>query len=151
MVILSVSDDQRQLMTLTKHLTTGHSICELEISVLFKRKTMDRYEQRRRKLLQNPEVMAGYREMSAEMDLMRLLDEVRKQQNLTQEELAERIGRKREAISRLFSADDVNPTIGTLIELLAALDLTADITLRHTREGEGPMKVVLESSAPYDV
>ena len=112
---------------------------------------MDRYEQRRRKLLQNPEVMAGYREMSAEMDLMRLLDEVRKQQNLTQEELAERIGRKREAISRLFSADDVNPTIGTLIELLAALDLTADITLRHTREGEGPMKVVLESSAPYDV
>ena len=112
---------------------------------------MDRYEQRRRKLLQNPEVMAGYREMSAEMDLMRLLDEVRKQQNLTQEELAERIGRKREAISRLFSADDVNPTIGTLIELLAALDLTADITLRHTREGEGPMKVVLESSATYDI
>ena len=112
---------------------------------------MNRYEQRRLKRLQNPEVMAGYREMAAEMELMRLLDEVRKQQNLTQEELAERIGRKREAISRLFSADDVNPTIGTLIELLAALDLTADITLRHTREGEGPMKVVLESSAPYDV
>ena len=38
---------------------------------------MDRYEQRRQKRLQNPEVMAGYREMAAEMELMRLLDEVR--------------------------------------------------------------------------
>jgi transcriptional regulator with XRE-family HTH domain len=112
---------------------------------------MDRYEQRRLKRLQNPEVMAGYREMAAEMELMRLLDEVRKEKHLTQEELAERIGRKREAISRLFSADDINPTIGTSIELLAALDLTADITLRPSKEGEGPMKVVLESSAPYDV
>jgi len=61
-----------------------------------------------------------------------------------------KIGRKREAVSRLFSADDINQTIGTLIELLAALDLTADITLRPTREGEGPMKLVLESSVPYD-
>ena len=111
---------------------------------------MSRYEQRRQKRLQNPEIAAGYREMAAEMELMRLLDEVRKAQHLTHEELAERIGRKREAISRLFSADDINPTIGTLIELLAALDLTADITLRHTREGEGPIKVVLESSADYE-
>src|ERR1700730_4478293 len=81
-----VQPNMQRTLILTKHLATGHSICELEISVLFRRKTMDRYEQRRRKLLQNPEVMAGYREMSAEMDLMRLLDEVRKQQNLTQEE-----------------------------------------------------------------
>jgi transcriptional regulator with XRE-family HTH domain len=112
---------------------------------------MNRYEQRRQKRLLNPEIAEGYREMAAEMELMRLLDEVRKAQHLTHEELAERIGKKREAISRLFSADDINPTIGTLIELLAALDLTADITLRHTREGEGPMKVVLESSAEYEV
>ena len=112
---------------------------------------MNTYEQRRQKRLQNPEVAAGYRAMAAEMELMRLLDEVRKEQHLSQEELAARIGRKREAISRLFSADDINPTLGTLIELLAALDLTADITLRHTKEGEGPIKVVLESSATYDV
>ena len=59
------------------------------------------------------------------------------EQNLSQEELASRMGKKREALSRLFSADDINPTIGTLIELLSALDLTAYITLRHTREGEG--------------
>ena len=82
---------------------------------------------------------------------MLAIDTVRRQKHLTQEELAERIGRKREAISRLFSADDFNPTIGTLIELLAALDLTADNTLRHSKEGEAPMKVVLETSAPYDV
>ena len=111
---------------------------------------MNRYQQRRQKRLQNPEIANGYREMAAEMELMRLLDEVRKAQHLTHEELAERIGRKREAVSRLFSDDDINPTIGTLIELLAALDLTADITLRHSREGEGPIKVVLESTANYE-
>ena len=89
--------------------------------------------------------------MAAEMELMLAIDTVHRQKHLTQEELAERIGRKREAISRLFSADDINSTIGTLIELLAALDLTADITLRPSKEGESPMKVVLESSTSYDV
>ncbi len=112
---------------------------------------MNRYEQRRQKRLQNPEVAAGYREMAAEMELMLAIDEARKQQHLSQEELATRMGKKREAVTRLLSAYQVNPTIETLIEMLTALDLTADITLRPAREGEAPMKVVLESSAHYDV
>lgn len=34
---------------------------------------MNRYEQRRQKLLQNEEVAAGYREMAAELELMRAI------------------------------------------------------------------------------
>ena len=105
---------------------------------------MNRYEQRRQKLLQNKEVAAGYREMAAELELMHAIDDVRKQLHMSQEQLAKRMGKKREAVSRLLSADDINPTLNTLIELLSALNLTADITLRQTREGEGPIKVATE-------
>lgn len=112
---------------------------------------MNRFEQRKRKALQNPEVAEGYREMAAELAFMQAIDEARKRQQLSHEQLASLTGKKREAISRLLSAENINPTLETLIELLSALDLTADITLRPAREGEAPMKVVLESSAPYDV
>ena len=105
---------------------------------------MNRYEQRRQKLLQNKEVAAGYQEMAAELELMHAIDDIRKQLDMSQEQLAKRMGKKREAVSRLLSADDINPTLNTLIELLSALNLTADITLRQTREGEGPIKVATE-------
>jgi transcriptional regulator with XRE-family HTH domain len=105
---------------------------------------MNRFEQRLQKRLQNEEVAAGYREMAAELELMRALDEVCKQLNLSQEQLAKRMGKKREAVTRLLSADEVNPTLDTIIELLSALQLTADITLRQAREGEGPIKVATE-------
>ncbi len=105
---------------------------------------MNRYEQRRQKLLQNKEVAIGYQEMAAELELMHAIDDVRKQLHMSQEQLATRMGKKREAISRLLSADDINPTLNTLIELLLALNLTADITLRQAREGEGPIKVATE-------
>jgi DNA-binding phage protein len=102
---------------------------------------MNRYEQRRQKLLQNKEIAAGYQEMAAELELMHAIDDVRKQLHLSQEQLATRMGKKREAVSRLLSADNINPTLDTLIELLSALNLTADSTLRQAR---GPIKVAME-------
>lgn len=105
---------------------------------------MNRFEQRLQKRLQNKEIAAGYQEMAAELELMHAIDTVRKHQHMSQEQLATLMGKKREAISRLLSADDINPTLNTLIELLFALKLTADITLRQTREGEGPIKVAIE-------
>ena len=109
---------------------------------------MNRYEQRRQKLLQNEEVATGYREMAAELELMRAIDEVRKQLDMSQEQLARRMGKKREAVTRLLSSDDVNPTLDTIIELLSALQLTADITLRQAREGEGPIRIATEIATP---
>jgi len=104
---------------------------------------MNRFEQRLQKRLQNEESAVGYREMSAEIELMQALDTVRKQQHMSQENLAELMGKKRETISRLLSSDESNPTLHTLIELLSALKLTADITLRQSKEGEGPIKVAI--------
>lgn len=105
---------------------------------------MDRYEQRRQKRLQNPEIAAGYREMESELKFMHALEAVRQFRHMSQEALATRMGKKREALSRLLSSDDANPTLETLIELLTALDVTADITIRPTQEGESPLKVALE-------
>ena len=106
---------------------------------------MNRFEQRRQKRLQNKEIAAGYQEMDAELNNMHAIDEVRKRQHITQEMLAARMGKKREAISRLLSTEDSNPTLDTLVELLSALHLTADITLRDAHDGEGPIKIALES------
>jgi transcriptional regulator with XRE-family HTH domain len=103
---------------------------------------MNRFEQRLRKKLQNPEFAAGYQEMSAELELMEAIDEARRKQHMSQETLASLMGKKREAVTRLLSSEDVNPTLNTLIELLSALNLTADITIRQAEEGEGPIKVV---------
>jgi transcriptional regulator with XRE-family HTH domain len=102
---------------------------------------MNRFEQRLQKRLQNKEIAEGYGEMAAKLEFLHAIDNIRKQQDMSQETLAALMGKKREAISRLFSADDSNPTLNTLIELLSALKLTADITLRQTKEGEGPIKV----------
>jgi transcriptional regulator with XRE-family HTH domain len=109
---------------------------------------MNRFEQRLQKRLKNPKVAAGYREMAVELELMRALEAVRKRQHMSQEQLAALMGKKREAISRLLSSDESNPTLSTLIELLSALNLTADITLRQAREGEGPITVAVELPSP---
>ena len=109
---------------------------------------MNRFEQRLQRRLQNEEFAAGYREMDAELELMHAIDMMRKHQHMSQEDLAKLMGRKREAISRLLSSEDANPTLNTFIELLSALKLTADITLRQAREGEGPIKVVMELAPP---
>lgn len=105
---------------------------------------MNRFEQRLQKRLQNKEVAEGYWEMDAKLHIMHALDLIRKQQNISQEELANRTGKKREAITRLLSSDDPNPTLNTLIELLTALHVTADITLRQTQSGEGPIKLAMK-------
>lgn len=109
---------------------------------------MNRFEQRLNRRLKNEEIASGYREMAAELELMRAIDAVRKQRHMSHEQLATRMGKKREAVSRLLSTDDINPTLNTFIELLTALNLTADITLRQAREGEGPIKVAMELAPP---
>ena len=104
---------------------------------------MSRFDQRLHKRMENTEFAAGYREMSAELALVRALDQAREQLQISKEELAERMGKHREVVSRLFNTPDANPTLETLLELLSALGLTADITLRLSSEGEEPMKVAM--------
>ena len=105
---------------------------------------MNRYEQRRLKRLQNPEFAAGYWAMEAELQLMHVIEAIRKHQHISQETLAERMGKKRESVSRILSSDESNPTLETLIDLLSALSITADITLRQAKEGESPIQIAVE-------
>ena len=67
---------------------------------------MNRYEQRRLKRLQNPEFAAGYWAMEAELQLMHVIEAIRKHQHISQETLAERMGKKRESVSRILSSDE---------------------------------------------
>ncbi|HEY7356561.1 MAG TPA: helix-turn-helix transcriptional regulator, partial [Ktedonobacterales bacterium] len=80
--------------------------------------------------LQHARVAAGYQEMDAELALLQTLDEARRSLHVTQEQLAERMGKRREVIARLLSSPDANPTLDTLTELLSALGLKAEVTLR---------------------
>jgi len=105
---------------------------------------MNRYEQRKQKRLMNPEIAEGYREMAAELQLMQAIEEIRIARHISKETLAKQMGKKRETLSRLLNDADSNPTLNTLIELLSALRITADITLRQSKEGEQPIKVTTE-------
>ncbi len=104
---------------------------------------MNRFEQRLQTRMKNAEFAAGYRDMEAELDLLQAIDDARAQLQVSKEELARRMGRQREAVSRVLTTDEANPTLDTIAELLAALGVTADITLRKAGEGEGPLRVAL--------
>jgi len=105
---------------------------------------MNRYEQRRNKFLQDPEVAEGYREMAAEFQFMQVIEAIRLKQQITKEDLAAQMGKKREAVSRLLTTQHPNPTLETVIELLSAMRLTADITLRRAKEGDPPLRISTE-------
>lgn len=101
---------------------------------------MSRFHQRLRKDLEDPEVAADFYEMTAAIVLMQALEEARKASHLTEKELAERMGTRREAITRLFNAENANPTLSTITGLLAALGLRAEITLRPASPDETPIE-----------
>jgi transcriptional regulator with XRE-family HTH domain len=105
---------------------------------------MNRFEQRKRKRLLNPEIAEGYREMTSELQLLQAIENIRVAQHISKETLAGQMGKKRETVSRLLNDDESNPTLHTLIELLSAMRITADITLRQSQEGEEPIKVTVE-------
>jgi transcriptional regulator with XRE-family HTH domain len=107
---------------------------------------MSRFHQRLRQRLRDPEFAAGYEEMGSELQLVEALNLLREQANLSTEELAQRMGRQRTAVSRLFNASRANPTLDTLSDLLRALGVTAEIHLRPAEEGEPPIQI--EMSTP---
>ena len=108
---------------------------------------MNRFEQRLQQRMTNPDFRAGYQEMEAELRLLRAIDEYRESLHISKDELARRMGRHRESISRTLTAQDANPTLDTITELLTALGVTAEITLRKAREGEAPIEVAIADAS----
>lgn len=102
---------------------------------------MNRFEQRLQQRLQNTEFAEGYREMDAELELIGALEQIRQSLHLSKEELAERMGRKRESVSRLLTSGSANPTLGTITDLLSALGIVADIRLRRAGDDEHPIHI----------
>lgn len=93
---------------------------------------MNKYEQRRQQLLQDPQVALGYRMMDAELQLLHMLETISQHRHMNEE------------IASLSSLANVSLTLETLIEVLSVLDVTADITIRPSQDGESPLKVAVE-------
>jgi ribosome-binding protein aMBF1 (putative translation factor) len=68
-------------------------------------------------------------------ELVRTLDDAREEHGLSKAELARRAGMAPEAVRRLFTADGVNPTAGTLIALADVLDV--EVIARPVRRRVG--------------
>lgn len=107
---------------------------------------MSRFHQRMQQRLSDPEIAAGYREMDSEIQLVAALNSLREQANISTEELAQRMGRQRAAVSRLLHAGRPNPKLDTLTDMLVALGMTAEIHLRPAQEGESPIQVDLSKA-----
>ncbi len=102
---------------------------------------MNRFEQRLKKRLQHPEFVAGFREMDAEIELIAALDQIREALHISKGELAERMGRPRASLSRLFNGENANPTLETITEILTALGVTAEIKLRKADNADHPIHI----------
>lgn len=63
--------------------------------------------------------------------IVRTLDQARQEQGLSKAELARRTGRRAEFLRRLFTAEQPNPTLETVVEIAAELDL--DVVLAQRR------------------
>jgi DNA-binding phage protein len=66
--------------------------------------------------------------------LVRALDDRREAAGISKAELARRADLAPEAIRRLFSIDNPNPTIATLTSIAQALDLEFELVQRPTAE-----------------
>lgn len=83
---------------------------------------MDRYEELKQELLQNPEVKKEYDSLEFEYSLIRAMYETRKEQHLTQKDLSERTGITQADISRIENGTR-NPSLAMLKRLAAGLGM----------------------------
>jgi DNA-binding XRE family transcriptional regulator len=89
---------------------------------------MKNYTQFKNKVLQDREIRKAYDELGPEFDFIRMLIKKRMEKGLSQEELAERIGTRQSAISRLESGR-YNPSFKILRKIAQALDSEIKISI----------------------
>ncbi len=88
-----------------------------------------RYEDFKAELLKRPGIREEYDALRPKYDIIRNVIERRIQLNISQKKLAELVGTKQPAISRLEKGDS-NTTLGTFIKVANALDLDISIEAR---------------------
>lgn len=90
---------------------------------------MKNYRQLKTKLLSDREVKKAYKALGPEFEFIQMIIQKRIGKGLTQKELAQKIGTKQTAISRLESGA-YNPTVSTLRKVANALDAKIEILIR---------------------
>ncbi|OGY21943.1 MAG: hypothetical protein A2126_01010 [Candidatus Woykebacteria bacterium GWB1_45_5] len=78
------------------------------------------FEKIERRWAKNPTIQKVYEELEPEYQLVKSLIEIRVKKNLSQEELAEKVGMKQPVISRIESMHSL-PSVATLKKISKAL------------------------------
>jgi DNA-binding phage protein len=85
--------------------------------------------------LADPKFRAGFERKLAKVrgiaEVLNVIEAVRERENIPKAEVARRMERKPEAISRLLRGEGANPTLETLVDLIDAIGLELDIRIRR--------------------
>lgn len=85
--------------------------------------------------LTDPTFKAGFERKLAKVksiaEVLHVIESVREQERITKVEVARRMDRKPEAVSRLLRGEGANPTLDTLVELADAIGLELDIRIKR--------------------
>ena len=99
--------------------------------------TARRWERIRTRTLETPERRARYertkRQVIATRHILQQIDEERERRGMTKADLAHRIGATPSVVRRLFSSETSNPTLGTVVAMLDALDLGVHVRRSSSR------------------
>lgn len=77
-------------------------------------------------ILKNPEVKSEYEKLKPEYDVIKAILDAKKKTNLTQQQLADKIGINRADISKLENGKS-NPTIALLQRIAEGMDMTLKV------------------------
>lgn len=83
----------------------------------------------KKELLKDPEVKREYDRLEPKFALIRSIIDKRIEKNISQEELASRMGTKQSALSR-FESGNYNPSLAFMQKVAQALDSKLEIRLR---------------------
>ncbi len=96
------------------------------------------HEELKKKALQDQNVLHEYEELKLEFQLLKEMLHARKEAGLNQSQVAERMGTKQAAITRLESAlssGSLSPSLATLKKYAQAVGCHLDIRLVHNASG----------------
>ena len=88
-----------------------------------------KHEDIKKQLLQNPEVKNEYEKLKILYDIKKEIIKLRLEQGISQKELAEKVGTRQSAISRLESGE-YNPSIEFLSKVAHALGKELDVSFK---------------------
>ncbi|MFW6057091.1 MAG: helix-turn-helix domain-containing protein [Chloroflexota bacterium] len=103
-------------------------------------KKMQTHEEVKRELLADEEVKAEYDRLEAEFSLRRAIIQLRKSSGMTQQAVAEKLGTRQSALSRL-EAGRTNVSIGFLAKVAEVTGYELEVCFRPKGEDRGGKRI----------